>query len=969
LRPGVNTVWEWGKHNSPPETILERAGYITSYNKHRLKRLADKKNGLLRDCGFDFLSLENDGQIYCGGQAKYYKEKVTANHIGTFQMYQNNLRAHNPKSVGYLYTSSNLQEDLRDCVNNPAFGITHILHKWKPINCIEASIVEIEECDLPLYYYQTELLEMMKDGVGLLGLYIPCGLGKTLIAGHHISRRNPTLIVAIAPLRASVANLKDRLGCFFKNYKSILVDSDESGTTDLTEVCNFLGEDGCKIIYSTFASAVEVLSEAFEDFTGGYIVGDEIHNALGNEKLCNFINSFENGLLMSATMPEELSVGGTVTSLSEIIDIGDTYSRSFAFAIERGLIVDYNLWLPHQTVADNGSTSVSIEIPVGFESYDKNICAMCCYLASGMLKTGSRRCIVYLGSQEECDQFISVAKDVFLKYHGLDLWAGKIISSVSASQRKRLLTEFQSGDGFRILTSVRILDEAIDVPRCDSVFITKVGEDSSDIRMMQRAMRSGRLDPTNPNKRNNIFLWADGWEKCIKPLELLREADPDFHKKVSIIDSDYDGQGSSKRVSSIISESTEFIKFVNMRCLSSYDRQIQWVNEIKTFYDKYNQEPKRNGVRENGYESSLNSCISRFVNLNNKGIIDIKIKNYINTTLPWFIWNKLGERNDRMISSIVSFYEKYNEPPKPSGKRDNEKILGTYLSNKRTYKRYGKLCPILEKRINEELPWFDWNPNENYHPAMIEKLCKFYNEFGSPPLNGGLRNGEKELATYMNNRRMNRKKGILDKNCDNLIQEKLPWFIWEPIEEQHLKTINELRAYFEKWGLEPKNAGKRENEARLAAYLGARRNNKGKGTLSIELENLLKEKLPWMRWNKGFFEQHKIMVERLQKFYEEHNDTPVCNGERTDEKELFTWISERRKNKKKGNLCKDTEKEISEKLPWFSWDAIDDNHTTKIEAIRKFYNEYGECPNSKALRPNEKELAKYIFHRRDDMRQ
>ena len=968
LRTNVDTVWPWGKHHSPPESVLEDAGYITSYNKHRLNRLREKNGGLLRDCGFDFLSLEN-GSVYCGGQAKYYKNKVTANDLGTFLMYQTNLRAKNPLSVGYLYTTSKLQEDLRDNVENPAFGIIHVLHKWKPGNLIVNEAVELQECDYQVRDYQNELLEEMKGGHGLICLNIPCGLGKTLIAGHHIKCVGPKLIVAIAPLRESVRNLKERLGCFFKDYKVLLVDSDEGGTTDNDDVTKFLESDTeYKIIYSTFVSAVDVLADVLTEVEDKYILGDEIHNALGNTELCEFINSFTGGLLMSATMPEELTINGVQCSISEAIDIENIYSRSFAFAIERGLIVDYNLWLPHQNIASDGTTSVAIEIPVGFESYEKDICAMCCYLASGMLKTGSRRCIVYLGSQEECDRFIRVAKDIFQKYQSLDFWAGTIISNVCANERKRLLAEFQSGYNsvFRILASVRILDEAVDVPRCDSVFITKVGEASSDIRMMQRAMRSGRLDPANPNKKNNIFLWADGWEQCIKPLELLREADPEFHKKVRIIDSDYDGQGSSKRVDAITEETKEFTRFVNMKCLSSHDRQLQWVNEIKTFYDKYKQEPRRRGIRENGYESNLNSCISRFVNLNNKGVIPNELKNYINTNLPWFIWDKLGERNERMIRSIVEFYQKYNEPPKDSGKRANEKQLATYLSNKKIYKRKGRLCPIIENRINEEMPWFDWNPIGKYHPLMIEKLCSFYNEFGNLPLNGGKRDGEKLLATYISNRRQNKRTGLLDETCDKLIKEKCPWFIWEPVEEQHLKTIDELSIFFAKYGSEPKNAGKRENEARLAAYLGARRLNKENNTLSIDLESLLKEKLPWMRWHKGFVEHHKTMVNILQDFFEKYQDAPVCYGTRENEMELFTWISERRKNKKQGNLCKETEKEIIEKLPWFVWDALEDKHTNRIEAIQTFYKEHGEPPKNAGTRPNEKILFKYISHRRGD---
>ncbi len=90
---------------------------------------------------------------------------------------------------------------------------------------------------------------------------------------------------------------------------------------------------------------------------------------------------------------------------------------------------------------------------------------------------------------------------------------------------------------------MRILDEAIDVPWCDSVFITSVGESSSDIRFFQRMQRSGTPDASNPNKRNNIFLWAEGWEQCVTAFTYLRECDPTFHSKVRHAQVEYDYKG------------------------------------------------------------------------------------------------------------------------------------------------------------------------------------------------------------------------------------------------------------------------------------------------------------------------------------------------------------------------------------------------------------------------------------------
>ncbi|NDB84684.1 MAG: hypothetical protein EB127_18565 [Alphaproteobacteria bacterium] len=158
---------------------------------------------------------------------------------------------------------------------------------------------------------------------------------------------------------------------------------------------------------------------------------------------------------------------------------------------------------------------------------------------------------------------------IFKTYHGLTAWTDKIVSTVSKVVRKKIIEEFQSGDDdiFRILTSVRILDEAVDIPRCDSVFITSFGSEN-DIRMTQRSQRSSTKDYLNPSKHSNIILWADGWEKCVGALDRLRESDPEFHKKVKMADCNYDRSGEAARIESVKEEAIEFGKWEGIKCLT-----------------------------------------------------------------------------------------------------------------------------------------------------------------------------------------------------------------------------------------------------------------------------------------------------------------------------------------------------------------------------------------------------------------
>jgi superfamily II DNA or RNA helicase len=219
-----------------------------------------------------------------------------------------------------------------------------------------------------------------------------------------------------------------------------------------------------------------------------------------------------------------------------------------------------------------------------------------------MLKTGSRRCIVYLNSREECDTFNQIFSKVCSEYHGISSWTEKIDCEVVLERRRQLLEQFQSEKTIKntlhILSSVRILDEAVDIVKCDSEFIGSVGENSSDIRCVQRLFRGGRLDKSNINKINNLFIWSKEIPNVVNMLSLLRDSDPEFHKKVSVLDGSYDssGKGNGDRVELKAIELKSLEKALEIKCLSLLDYHRTMLNKIKDFNEKYNEYPK-NGAR------------------------------------------------------------------------------------------------------------------------------------------------------------------------------------------------------------------------------------------------------------------------------------------------------------------------------------------------------------------------------------
>jgi superfamily II DNA or RNA helicase len=588
-------VWHW---SHVPEYLLFESGYIHDYSRTRKERLIRKKEpkegvNRIRDYGMDAFALTTDvtnGLItYHGIQAKYYHaRKVTAGDIGSFLLKLFDIRIKTPHSLGYLYSSTPLEYELADSVKIPTHPLRHILYPWKHPdgrNKLVNTIISVSlpsECDYPLRQYQQTALDELEEADGINILCIPCRMGKTLIAGNHIKRKSPPIILAIAPLKISVENLRQRLSCFLPNYSELLVDSDTDGTTDAAEIRQFMESDTPKVIYSTYKSTMNILVDIIT-FDNTFILVDECHNLTG--EYMEIIKQFSSGLLLSATIPEELY---------EELPINKIVRIPFSEGISGKYLVDYTLWIPHLLTCADGSTQVEVEIPDEFINFSKDLTAKALYLMTCMLKTGSRRCIAYMQNQHECDEFMTILKDIGEKYHGITIWIEKITSDIQREKRQEILQEFQKESiDFRVLTSVRILDEAVDLPRCDSEFISSVGEQSSDIRFFQRCQRGSTIDPKNPNKQNNIFLWADGWEKCINALQYLRDNDPEFHKKICVTDTRYDGGESIERISHENEETSRIRTWSIVKCMSLDERLHLKATVLLNFVEKEERVPKQ----------------------------------------------------------------------------------------------------------------------------------------------------------------------------------------------------------------------------------------------------------------------------------------------------------------------------------------------------------------------------------------
>ena len=509
------SVWHW---KFIPEEDLFASGFITNYNIHRLKRkerLEEDKNNI-REYGLDGLALDVNG-VYHGLQAKCWdpKKYLTASDLGTFlAVIFTRLLPKNPASIGYLYHTCRLQADVKDSFTHTP-NLKHIL---LPYVKKEEEVVNNIETDFELYPPQKEALDAMKNGWEENGLIsMPCALGKTVLLGNYLRDVKPHHIIILSPLRVLTKQMLDRIHPFVPDKTAVLVDSDEGGTTDFDVVIESF-ENPC-LMSITYESFINIFIEQcfFEneyiDFEDCLIVIDEAHNLIQYYEIMDYLNELGlKSLLLTATPSE---------TMMEYLCCDVIYDYPMSDAIKENYVCDYFINVP---VLDLVNERVDIDIPDELKHLDKNITIKSLFLLSGMLETGSRKCIVYCCSIEECEAFNTIFKEISREYHGIECWTSSITANTNVRKRDEILKDFQNNQAkISILSSVRILNEGVNIVKCDSVFITKVND--NEIVAVQRMCRANRKDRENPNKMANCFVWADDLNKTVEMLQYLKTND------------------------------------------------------------------------------------------------------------------------------------------------------------------------------------------------------------------------------------------------------------------------------------------------------------------------------------------------------------------------------------------------------------------------------------------------------------
>jgi len=428
------------------------------------------------DIGADLVAIK-DKQVYFI-QCKNFNNTISINDFCSFYFlvleYELN---------GIVYYNGNLSERLLDLKQDK------IKYYNLPYNntIIDVNFMNVENNKIIPRDYQLDIYEKFKDiNRGVIAL--PCGMGKTYCS--WLLGKNYDNIIIISPTRnLSDGNLVKIYNYSENTFNPILISMD--GSRDIDYIKNILKEKN--IISSTYDS-VDILNKLIKKLDNYIIFVDEFHN-LSHANLNNKTNNIyklitknERVIFLSATPIKHELFGDII------------YKYDWKEAINNKYICDFKIILPE----DINDTKVFDELltNINYNDINKNIIMKCYYILRGIQYYGNKKTIIYVSTTEEANTYLNILSWIN-KLLNIEINSNIIDYRTSKLNRIKYINEFTNSHINQILINLQILNEGLDIPECDSIFITKSNDNV--INLIQRMCRCNRI--SNNKSFGYIFMW------------------------------------------------------------------------------------------------------------------------------------------------------------------------------------------------------------------------------------------------------------------------------------------------------------------------------------------------------------------------------------------------------------------------------------------------------------------------------
>lgn len=474
------------------------------------------------------------------------------------------------------------------------------------ISSIESSLKEKEENKLVPLFHQEEVLNNIENFYkeNKIGqIYWACGLGKALLSLMIVSKLNIKSIVIGVPSEYLQKQMKKEILRIFPNNKNIYFigqncniskkciitnensdseNSDSDNNNKISEKVKGIQQNIIELIkdsnsvnplfiITTYHSSHYLVNKnIYFDFK----IGDEAHHlaSIKKEKISKKFSAFHHiqstyALYMTATPKYLESVSeeekNNIYSMNDEKYFGNIIDKkSISWAIENKKISDY-----HLNIIYNSEDEVDIIIKnLDIKVTNKELFISAYMTLKSMEKYSDlTHLLIYCNSTYNASIVNQYMKEIIKKkvinldsniddFYINDLHSKKSNINLNCrKERKDCICNCEickfSKSKYGIISSVYIFGEGFDLPKLNGV--TFAENMSSEIRIVQSALRPNRLDKMNPNKKAYIILpyidnkemnelGDNSFEKCRKIIYEMGNHDKEIEQKIILSKMDFD---------------------------------------------------------------------------------------------------------------------------------------------------------------------------------------------------------------------------------------------------------------------------------------------------------------------------------------------------------------------------------------------------------------------------------------------
>ena len=343
-------------------------------------------------------------------------------------------------------------------------------------------------------------------------LIIPCGVGKTLISLWITQELNSNTILIGVPNKLLLKQWEEVICVLFQSVPYLIV----SGGVDTENIMRFLENNQKKcIVITTYSSAHKVYTATQNTrFVFGMKILDEVHHlTTNNMRLADTTKKYIQ--MLNIPSVKQLSLTATLKQLESMCDDGIVVSndnveyfgeiidrKCLLWAINENIICDYVI----QTIITNEE---QLEQQLSrfniIEENDKRLFLSAFASLKSIFDGHSHHLLIYSNNKDNSLKLIQYIKMLIDdNYFDIpDLYYSNYHSEMKSKDQKEIINNFEKAK-FGIITCVYCLGEGYDNHNIDAVVFAE--NMSSNIRIVQSALRASRKNKHQPNKITKIIL-------------------------------------------------------------------------------------------------------------------------------------------------------------------------------------------------------------------------------------------------------------------------------------------------------------------------------------------------------------------------------------------------------------------------------------------------------------------------------